>query len=332
MHDKRVDFRILGALREASGAFVSGENLSRDLGISRAAFWKRIHRLRDLGYCIEARSRRGYRLAASPEAPVEEAVLPLLQTRFLGRELRYLASTDSTNSQLEKLARAGAPEGTVMTADEQTAGRGRMAREWFSPPGANLYFSLLLRPRVPPAAAVTLSLLAGLAIARAVEEVTPGLAPRIKWPNDLWIDDRKLCGILCDMQAEADCVRYLIVGVGVNVNLLSDDWPPELARRAISLRDACGHPVSRAKLLAAILNRFEKLYRTWTEQGLAPFLDTIRKRDALAGRRITLEQGGRRIAGKALGLSPDGSLLLERDGEPPLAVWAGDVHITGMDP
>ena len=320
-------FGILRALRDSVGCDVSGESLRSQLGISRAAIWKQIERLRAQGYKIEARTRSGYRLIASPDTPLETELAPLLTVRRMGRRLHYSARTDSTSLQLDQLAEAGAPEGSVVVADEQTAGRGRMARTWFSPPGVNLYFSLLLRPRVAPAAATTLPLLAGLAVARAVERVAPKLKARIKWPNDIQIGGRKVCGILCDMQAEADSVRHVIVGLGVNVNLAAGELPPELAHRATSLRIAGGSRVSRAVLLAAILNMFEPAYESWCVDGLAPFLEELRARDALAGRRVTLEQFQHRHSGRAAGVAPDGALLLEMDNGSILPVLSGDVHV-----
>ncbi len=321
---------ILRALRAAQGGDVSGETLCRELGISRAAIWKHVELLRCQGYEIEAQSRRGYRLVAVPNTPLETEVAPLLTTRQLGRALHFLARTDSTSRQLGLLAEQGAPEGTVVVADEQTEGRGRMARAWFSPPGVNLYLSLLLRPRVPPAAATTLPLLAGWGVAQALESVAPRLAPRIKWPNDIHVNGRKICGILCEMQAEADCVQHVIVGLGLNVNLAAADLPADIARVATSLRIASGAEVSRPALLAAILNTLEPAYRRWCDEGLAPFLDALRARDALAGRRVTLDQIGRHLSGRAAGIAADGALLLQTEDGPVVSVVSGDVHITGV--
>jgi BirA family biotin operon repressor/biotin-[acetyl-CoA-carboxylase] ligase len=322
---------ILRALRAARGGDVSGASLCEDLGISRAAIWKQIEALRGQGYAIEAQPRRGYRLLAAPNTPLDSEVAPLLHTRKMGRALHFFTRTDSTSRQLELLAERGAPEGTVVVADEQTAGRGRMARAWFSPPGVNLYFSLLLRPRVPPSAATTLPLLAGWVMAQTLARMVPGLAPQIKWPNDIHVNGRKICGILCDMQAEADCVRHVIVGLGVNVNLASADLPPDLATAATSLRIAGGVTVSRPALLAAILNTFEPAFARWLAHGFAPFLDDLRARDALAGRRVTLDQMGRQWRGRACGIAPDGALLLKTDDGRVTPILSGDVHLTGLD-
>lgn len=321
---------ILSALRAAQGGEVSGETLCGKLGITRAAIWKHIEALRTQGYEIKAQPRRGYRLVASPNTPLETEVAPLLATRQLGRQWHFFLRTDSTSRQLGLLAEKGAPEGTVVVADEQTAGRGRMARAWFSPAGINLYFSILLRPRVPPAAAATLPLFVGWGVARALESMLPGLVARIKWPNDILVHGRKICGILCEMQAEADCVQHVIVGLGVNVNLTASDMPAEIVRLATSLRMVSGDMWSRPALLAAILNTVEPAYLRWCSEGLTPFLDDLRTRDALVGRRVTLEQIGRQLAGRAVGIAPDGALLLETDDGQVVPIVSGDVHITGI--
>jgi BirA family biotin operon repressor/biotin-[acetyl-CoA-carboxylase] ligase len=321
---------ILRALGAAHGAEVSGEALCGALGVSRAAVWKHIEALRSQGYAIEAQPRRGYRLASTPNTPLATEIAPLLTTRQLGRQLHFLVRTDSTSRQLGLLAEQGAPEGAVVVADEQTDGRGRMARTWFSPPGVNLYFSLLLRPRVPPAASTTLPLLAGWGVVQALAGLAPGLSPQIKWPNDIHVGGRKICGILCDMQAEADCVRHVVVGVGVNVNLAAADLPAEIARTATSLRIAGGHMVSRPALLASILNTLEPAYLRWCSEGLAPFLDDLRAHDVLAGRRVTLDQIGRRMVGRARGIAPDGSLQLELADGRIVPVVSGDVHVAGI--
>ncbi len=318
--------QIVTLLREAEGGEVSSRVLCERLGITRAAVWKQIEALRAAGYAIEACTRRGYRLVGAPDRPCAAEVLPLLATRRLGRELRYLAETGSTNRDVAALAQAGAQEGVMVVADRQSAGRGRMTRAWFSPPEVNLYVSLLLRPEIEPGRAASLPLVVGLAVAEALEQVAPGCAPRIKWPNDILSGGRKICGVLCEMQAESDRVRYIIPGLGVNVNLTRAMLPAELRERATSLRIEAGHAFSRAAVLAAILNAFEPLYDCWCADGLEPLLPRLARLDALFGRTIELEQGGRRMAGRADGILPDGALrLVTAQGAVP--VYSGEAHI-----
>lgn len=323
--------QILEALRAAKGGEVSSHALCEQLGISRAAVWKRMEALRSSGYDIEACSRRGYRFIAAPDAPYATEVVPLLTTRCLGRDCRYVAETGSTNRDAAALAEAGVPEGVVVAAGTQTVGRGRMTRTWFSPPAANLYFSLLLRPAVEPGRASSLPLVIGLAVAEALAALAPETRPLIKWPNDILVSNKKVCGILCEMQVETDCcVRHVVAGIGVNLNLAQAELPKELSSRATSLRIEAGRRFSRAAVLAAILNRFEPLYDEWCAQGFEALLAKIEKRDALRGKTITLEQGGHRIEGRADGLFPDGALrLVTEQGSVP--IYSGEAHIGAME-
>ncbi len=318
--------QIVEALRAAKGGEVSSRAICERLGVSRAAVWKQIETLRAGGYMIEACSRRGYRLVTAPDTPHAAEVSPLLTTRRIGRDCRYVAETGSTNRDVAALADAGAEEGVVVTAGTQTAGRGRMTRLWHSPPGVSLYFSMLLRPAVEPGQASSLPLVAGLAVAEALAQLAPETQPMIKWPNDILIGGKKVCGILCEMQAETDCVRHIIPGIGVNVNLTRAELPEELRGRATSLRIETGRRFSRAAVLAAILNRFEPLYARWCAEGFEPLLDAVGARDALRGMKVTLEQGGRRVQGIGDGILPDGALRLHTE-QGVVPVYSGEAHI-----
>ena len=321
--------QIVALLRAAAGAEVSSRVLCERLGVSRAAVWKQVEGLRAGGYAIEACSRRGYRLVRAPDTPFAAEVSPLLTALRIGRDCRYLAETGSTNRDVAALAEGGLPEGVVVVAGRQTAGRGRMSRVWFSPSEANLYFSLLLRPAIEPGRAASLPLVVGLAVAEALADCAPEITPQIKWPNDILIGGKKVCGILCEMQAETDCVRHIIPGVGVNVNLTCRMLPEELRDRATSLRIETGRIFSRAAVLAAILNRFEPLYDRWRQEGFAPLIPAVAARDVLQGRRITMEIGGRQVTGRADGIQPDGALrLVTAQGVVP--VYSGEAHLGNL--
>jgi len=285
--------------------------------------------LRAHGYTIEARNRSGYRLAAVPNAAVPTEVVPRLQTRLLGRTYHYLDRADSTNAVLAKLAARGAPDGTVVVAEQQGAGRGRMARGWHSPPGVGLYCSILLRPRVEVARVTSLPLVAGLAVADAVAPHLPVASPpAVKWPNDIWAGGKKLCGILCELEAETDGVHHVIVGIGLNVNFTARDFPPDLRRTATSLRLAGGGVVSRPGLLAALLLRLETDVDQWQREGLAPFLPRLRACDALAGRTVTIDRvSGEPLTGVADGVYADGALRLRLPDGREEAVYSGDAHL-----
>ncbi|MBF0449017.1 MAG: biotin--[acetyl-CoA-carboxylase] ligase [Magnetococcales bacterium] len=237
-----LDHQLLGALRLGDGQPVSGKAIGLALSVSRAAVWKRIEGLRKVGYRIDSVPRRGYVLTLEPDTPTPEAVGPLLDhsTRqhglFAQEKIHFFETLDSTNIQAGILARAGALDGTVVVADHQSQGKGRLGRSWDSPSGLNLYFSLILRPDIYPRHAAQLTLLTGLALAEVVQAVG-GEAVQIKWPNDLLLGGRKLAGILTEMAVEADRIQFVVVGVGVNLNASVSDLSPELAQIATTLSD-----------------------------------------------------------------------------------------------
>jgi BirA family biotin operon repressor/biotin-[acetyl-CoA-carboxylase] ligase len=311
-------------------SFVSGGELCRELGITRSAVWKHVAHLREAGYVIEAVSGRGYRLAGLTGAPVAEEVQPLLDTQSFGRSFVYLETADSTNLHARSLARAGSAEGTTVVADSQTGGRGRMRRAWLSPPGVNLYCSIVLRPPVPTVRVPEIPLVAAAAIHEALEAECPGLRAFIKWPNDLLSGGRKLCGILCEMESEPDFTHFVVVGFGVNVNL--DPVPDELRDIATSLCIETGAACSRARILAAVLNRFERRYTEWLKSSDLGFLLPVLERHAwLQGRQVRIEQFERSMTGTVTGLSPQGHLLLKGEDGSITAVNSGEAHLQSIN-
>ncbi len=255
-----------------------------------------------------------------------ESLERLLAGRRFGRPLHLLESVGSTNLEALKRAAAGAPEGTVVIADEQTAGRGRLSRSWQSPPGCNLYLSLVLKPAVEPAAAPQLTLLAGVAVAETLSRWCPGRVG-LKWPNDVQVRDRKVCGILTEMRISGGGISSVIVGIGINVNIRRDELDPAFRDAATSLREETGAPVDRAVLVAALLEDLERLYDPWLREGF----DAIRVRwlrySVLTGQRIRVSFQDVVEEGTAVGLDDDGALILE---EPPgvfKRVLAGDATI-----
>lgn len=323
MSDSAV--RILQKLMR-SGAFCSGEELSGALGISRSAVWKHIGQLRQDGYSIEAVTGKGYRLQASPGYPDALETGRFLHTSRLGQRIEYHRSVTSTNALARERAREGAPEGLVVTADTQASGRGRMQRVWHSPPGVNLYFSIVLRPPVPPRVVPQVPLLAAAALHTALAGIAGGVDFRIKWPNDILAGGRKLCGVLCEMESEADMAHVVIVGIGVNVNLCN--LPLELKELATSLLLETGCEFSRPELLASILDAFEPLYRRWLEvQDLSPVLDYLEEYSWLRGKQVEIDQYGRRLKGVAAGISLTGELLLDLPDGSRTMVSSGETHL-----
>ena len=300
------------ALRDAA-APVSGETLAGGLGLSRAAVWKRMQRLKALGYAIEGSPRRGYRLLAAPDKLLPAEVLQGLAARYFKGPVHHYETLPSTNDLAKELGGQEAPEGTVVVAESQTRGRGRLGRDWSSPPGVGLYVSLLLRPKLPPEELPQITLTAAVAAVKAVRKVS-GLAAGIKWPNDLLWQGKKLGGILTEMETEADCIRHLVVGLGVNVN--NRDFPPDLAATATSLALAAGGPVSRVRLLQAFLEGFEVLYERFLAREFAGILKEWKEYAVTLGQWVTVRQGLKEISGLAVEVAPDGALLLQiRPGE-----------------
>lgn len=318
---------ILRILRESDG-YVSGQEISDELGISRTAVWKNVNRLRDTGYTIDAVSNRGYRLLEGVDIPTADEIGRQCTAAVLGREIVYMESVSSTNSLAMMLASQGAVHGTVVTSDQQTSGRGRKGREWYSPPGTNLYISVVLRPPVSPAEASQIPILAVLADMRALRRLCPGLECAVKWPNDVYCGGRKVSGTLCEMKAETDSVEHVVVGTGINVN--ADPSDHDMPLSATSLLMETGTTQSRAELAARFLEEFEGVYDQWlSECSLAPFMMEWNANSLLLGRRVDVRTASKIITGISMGIGENGALKLQlKDGTKRL-VYAGDATLHG---
>jgi BirA family biotin operon repressor/biotin-[acetyl-CoA-carboxylase] ligase len=318
--------KILALFRQAPGGHLSGARLSEILGVSRTAVWKQIEQLRQLGYRIEALPSRGYQLCSTPDLPLAEELRRGLTARIVGREIRYLAEADSTNRQACILGEAGAEQGLVVIADRQSAGRGRLGRSWISPPGVNLYLSVLLRPPFPPQAAPQLTFLSALAVSRAIVAVS-GLEPTHKWPNDILLDGRKVAGLLNEMSAESDRIRFVVLGIGVNLNMTADQFPDDLRTPATSLLLAGGAPVSRAAFGRVLLEQLDTLYAEYLQHGPAPILAAWEARCDLVGKRVIVDGQGAPLRGVVVGIDRDGALLLTLADGSTERILAGDVRL-----
>lgn len=296
--------QILAWLRAADGP-VSGAELARRLGCSRAAVWKHVAALRRAGYAIGARRAAGYQLTAAPDRLGPAELAPHLRGSW--RRIEWRDELDSTQRLARELARGGAEEGTTVIAERQTAGRGRLGRQWHSPPGLNLYCSVVLRPALAPSAVPCVALIAGLAVVDAVRAVA-GLAGTLKWPNDVLLDGRKVAGVLTEMEAEIERVRFVIAGIGVNVN--ATDFPPELARKATSLGLAGARPVDRAAFTAGLLAALEGRYRRFLAAGFAAMRWEWEACSALTGKEVRVTAPEGEVAGRVLGVDDDGALRL----------------------
>jgi len=315
---------VLELLR-AAGGYVSGEKMAEQLGVTRAAVWKKIAALRDAGYDISSAPRSGYILRSAPDRLIEPEIVKGLQTKLVGREIICYDAVDSTNIVLKELARQGAENGTVVVADTQGTGRGRMERAFFSPPGKGIWVSILLRPDFLPQEAPKCTLMAAVAVAQAMEKF--GLRAAIKWPNDILHDGRKLVGILTEMSAEMDRVNYIVIGIGINVNIAEEDFPEELRPIATSLMQMKGEPLSRVAFLQELLRALDVLYADVQRAGFAPVLAAWKKYAVTLGQQVrVLGPGGETFEGTAADIDAEGALLIDTE-EGQRRVLAGDVSI-----
>jgi BirA family biotin operon repressor/biotin-[acetyl-CoA-carboxylase] ligase len=316
---------VLSFLAEAGDDVVSGEAISDKLGLSRAAVWKHVEGLRRQGYRIDAVASRGYRLVEVPDRLRELELRPLLNTHDVGQVLHCHEEVGSTNDLAKELAEQGAEHGEVVVAERQTAGRGRRGRGWVTPARRNVSFSVVLRPGdLPPARAPELTLVAAVAVCDAIRHA--GVEAGIKWPNDLLVRGRKVAGILTELEAEADRVHWVVLGVGVNVNARAEDFPPELRGEATSLLLERGHPAPRALFLAACLTALEDWYDRHAEQGFEPIRRAWRERSATLGRQVVVRTDGGEVTGLAEDLDADGALLV-RTAHGTERILSGDVAL-----
>ncbi len=291
------------------GETVSGGLLARELGVSRNAVWKVMNQLRQQGYEIQAVTHRGYRLVSSPDLLSESGIRRWLRTRELGRELEIHDRLDSTNNRAKVLAASGAPNGLTVIADTQTGGRGRLGRSFFSPEHTGIYMTCILRPDCEPERASMLTSLAAVAVAEAIENTVEANV-RIKWVNDLYLNDRKICGILSEagLGMEAGRLEYAVVGIGINVK--KTVFPPELQEIAGSIGNETGTEPDRNRLIAEILNRMEARME---ELETGRFLEESRRRSNVIGRTVTVLEGGRQYPARAVGIDDMGRLLIETE-------------------
>ncbi len=324
MERRSTETAVIKALKEKAGGYISGEDLAAQSSVSRAAIWKHVKSLRHKGYEIEAAPRRGYRLVSSPEELLAEELLPLLATATFGRTIVYKDMVDSTNRYAKTLAENGAEEGTVVIASEQRKGKGRLDRSWVSPPGG-IWLSIILRPAILPQEASRFTLLAAVAAARAIETV--GVRPEIKWPNDILIDGKKVCGILLELSAQSDRVDYLIIGLGINANNDIDTIPIDSRDHVMTLATALGKKIDRRSLVAALLLELENWSDTLLLEGWQEIKDEWTKRCTMLGRHITLHTLHGEVEGKFVGIDRFGALQIQLPGGDTKTFAAGDVSI-----
>jgi BirA family biotin operon repressor/biotin-[acetyl-CoA-carboxylase] ligase len=320
-----MDEEILQLLRDHSSEFLSGEEISLRLKVSRTAVWKRIQRLRALGYEIEASTRSGYRLIGSPDLLTPSEIKPILKTKWIGKTIHHFDTLDSTNAKAYQLALDGAEEGEVVISESQAKGKGRLGRQWFSPPFLNLYLSVILRPNISPHQASLITLMAAVATAEAIREFS-GLLPLIKWPNDILLRDRKVAGLLNEVHSEIDRIHFVILGIGVNLNTDENTFSKEIRAAATSLKIEMGQTISRKAFLEFFLRELERWYSIFSGEGSAAILKAWGDRAHIQGRQLRVTSFGETLAGTAIDVDSDGALILETEDGKRRRVVAGDVQ------
>lgn len=307
--------------RLAGRSFVSGESLASELGITRAAVFKHIQNLRRQGYAIISVPGKGYRLEPRFDGLLAFEIVSKIRCRTFGKEIVVLEQAGSTQDELRELASKGAPEGTVVLALQQSSGKGRGGRKWASPLGG-LWFSLLLRPKLPFRDLCKLSLLFGVAVARSLKKA--GVKPSLKWPNDLLVGGKKISGILLEASAEPDRVEYVLVGIGVNANFIPRLLPAPLDQKSTSVLEVLGEKIDRASLLSSILTESEELYDLASKHGFGAIIEEWKANSSMMGKPARISYGGREFEGIAEGIGDDGALIL-RTPEGEERIYSGDV-------
>lgn len=318
---------ILRLLRSADG-YISGQELCNRFGVSRTAVWKAINQLKEARYEIEAQQNKGYRLMAAPDLMTEAEIKSLMHTEWVAKEVLYFDTIDSTNTKAQELAEKGYPSGTLVVADKQESGKGRRGRSWVSPSGTGIFMTLMIKPDINPNNASMLTLVAALAVAKAITSVT-GEEAMIKWPNDIVVNGKKVCGILTEMNAQFDYINHIVVGIGINVH--NESFPEEISQMASSLMiEAGGKRFHRAQIIAETMSYFEQYYDTFLKtQDLSAL---VREYDELLVNRnksVRVLDPKEPFDGKAMGITPKGELIVDT-WESRKLVSSGEVSVRGI--
>lgn len=320
---------IVRMFLEHEGQIISGAKLSLNLGVSRTAVWKHINQLRTEGYEIEAIPAQGYKLSARPDVLLPATIEVGLNTSRVGHKIEYHTRIDSTNLRAQTLAEQGAPEGTVVLADSQSAGRGRMGRPWGSPAGVNVYTSIVLRPALALTEATQLTFLAAVAVARALEK-SCDVRVNVKWPNDILLNGKKIAGLLNELSAETEGIHHVILGIGVNLNMEQDQFPPDLRYPATSVLLETGQRVDRVRFVRTLLSEIDTLYTVLQERGFIPIRLAWEALFDLVGTAVEVDTGSTPVRGTVEGIAEDGALLLATGAATSTPIYSGDVRPVGV--
>ncbi len=318
---------ILRLLKEED-CYISGQQLCDKFHVSRTAVWKAVEQLKKEGYMIEAVRNKGYRLVGSPDVMSKAEIESMVKTKWAGRSVIYYDETDSTNIQAKLAGENGSEHGTLVVADRQVAGKGRRGRSWESPKGVCVYMTLLLRPSIEPVKAPMLTLVMALSVAEAVRELT-GLKAGIKWPNDIVLNKKKICGILTEMSAEIDYINYVVTGVGINTN--QETFSEEITERATSLLIEGGCHISRSELVAAVMERYEENYERFMEtEDLSGLQEKYNGMLVNCGREVRVLESKGEYSAFASGINEMGELVVTTPEGEEKHIFAGEVSVRGI--
>ncbi|MFZ7103097.1 MAG: biotin--[acetyl-CoA-carboxylase] ligase [Peptococcaceae bacterium] len=310
--------------------YISGERLSELCGVSRTAIWKQINNLKKEGYKIDTQPRTGYLLKSRPDKFIKAEILAELATLNWGENIYTFAEVDSTNNVAKKLAAEGRPEGTIVVAERQLQGKGRLGRTWVSPTGKGIWVSLILRPDILPTASPQITFVLAVAMVKALKK-SLNITPKIKWPNDILIDGKKVAGILTELSAEIERVNYIIVGIGVNANQNPADFPAEFREKATSLKSVLGREIPRVKVLQGMLEEIESTYQEYLRGDFSTVIKEWKANSLTIGQEVEVIMGAEKIAGNAVDVDHDGCLIVRDAGGELHRIIAGDVSLRNKD-
>lgn len=299
--------KILEKLITSKNEPVSGERLADELSVSRSAIWKHIRALKDEGYMIDSSTNLGYSLISTPDLLAPGEIKAGLKTGVIGNEIQYFKETESTNIIAREIA-GSVEEGTVVVAESQTGGRGRLGRKWISPEGG-IWLSIILKPRIQPLYAPRITLLAGVSVAKTIRSL--GLPAKIKWPNDVLINGKKVCGILTEIEAEMDMIDYCVVGIGIDANVDTESFPEEFRESSTSLKKELGHGINRVEFVQKLLSEFEALYLRFLKEDFLSILEEWRNMSATIGEWVKITTQAKTVYGEVIGVDNEGALILE---------------------
>ena len=321
---------VLEELRKNKSKYLSGEELSKELGVSRTSIWKYIKKLKEEGYTIDSSTNKGYILIETPDVLYPSEVKRLINTKIIGSEIVFLESIDSTNNYGKKISEKDFIEGTLIIAEEQTSGRGRLGREWVSPKGQGIWMSIMLKPNIKPEQASQITIIAAYAIAKSIKEIC-NVDALIKWPNDIIVNGKKVCGILTEMGAEIDIINYLIVGIGINANIDEKHLLESGLNTATSLKIEKGQVIDRKILISRIIMNFEKLYMDFIEKSsIINIISNYKKMNVTLGKEVRLIFKKEELHGVAIDINNLGQLIIELDNGETIELASGEVSVRGI--